>query len=692
MGRRIFVTGATGFLGQYFIKALAKEKAGEIFLLVRAGKGLGAAERLEELGLNFPGVTALEGDITDPGIVKHASVLGSIDEFWHIAGLTDFYESKRAQLELVNIGGVRNAIALAGAVRAQHFYHISTAYVAGICEGPVPEDALLPNPVFRNPYEETKYRGEALVRSSGLPWTVIRPSILMGDSITGEAFSDKMVYGVCKVYNHVSDWLKREQAEGSKNTDDYAYYVLGKEHAAKNCICIDDAVRLMLAVRQHGEIGRTYHCCHPQPVSVLDLHKEVTRAAAAPFIRLSAEQVPDADRKQRFLDRGCEVYAPYMLLSDPFFDLSNSRQAAPDFAPAPVTPDLLRKLFNIYTACLLNRKYVAEDTSLDLSRLAAIKKYGSFTMAYDTMSRQFTAFSLPGAEGYLAYAIVGESAIMVGDPVSDRPDILLKGFVTWCEAHNLRFCALQIGLKTADCLHRNGCFINKLGIETTVNLQEFDFSLPGKKYEVLRRTVTVARRHRITVREQALSERCRTELEGIFADWLGHKKNTSELHLLLRPASLTPEPGVRHFIAEYQGQLAAAIFFTPIYENSRVVGYFANVERYRCDLSSLPSRLNWMQLIAFEAAKIFIQEGVDRIELGMSPLYDTEESPYNDNPALRNMFEQLYDESLLYAFKGISEHKKRYACRQERPVFIATRTQSAAEEILDILKGVGFVA
>lgn len=692
MDRRIFITGATGFLGQYFVKALAEAHAGELFLLIRPHHGQTIAERLTEFGLNLPRVTAIAGDITDPAVTAVAAQINHVDEFWHIAGLTDFYESKRAQLERVNVEGVRNALALAEVTRACHFYHISTAYVAGICDGPIPEDGLLPHPVFRNPYEETKYKGEKLVRSSVLPWTVIRPSILMGDSVTGEAFSDKMVYGVCKVYNHVSDWLKRELAGGSERTDEYAYYVLGHDHADKNCICIDDAVRLMLAVRNHGEIGRTYHCCHPQPVSVLDLHREVTRAADAPFIHLSPQQVPDADRKQRFLDKGCDVYAPYMLLSDPPFDLRNSRAVAPDFSPTPVTPTLLRKLFNVYTTNLMNKKYVTEDTSLDLSRLPDVKKHGSFTLAYETMSRQFTAFSVPETRGYLAYAIVGETAIMVGDPVSDQPATLLKAFLNSCELRNLRFCALQVGLKTAEYLRKNGCYINKLGIETTLNLNEFDFSLPGKQYDVLRHTVNAARRHQVIVREQPVSERCRTELSSVFADWLCHKKNTNELHLLLRPAALTPEPGVRHFLAEYQGQLAAVTFFTPIYDNSEVVGYYADIERYRCDLTGLCASINWMQLIAFEAAKVFVREGVSRIELGMSPLYRLAESPYNDSLALRDMLSQLYDESMLYAFKGISEHKKRYPCRVERPVFIATLTQTAAEEILDILKGVGFVA
>jgi lysylphosphatidylglycerol synthetase-like protein (DUF2156 family) len=55
------------------------------------------------------------------------------------------------------------------------------------------------------------------------------------------------------------------------------------------------------------------------------------------------------------------------------------------------------------------------------------------------------------------------------------------------------------------------------------------------------------------------------------------------------------------------------------------------------------------------------------------------------------LFEQLFEESELYAFKGIATHKRRYPCLDEHPVYIATRTPTAADEILDLLKGVGLL-
>lgn len=92
-----------------------------------------------------------------------------IDEFWHIAGLTDFHESKRDQLFKVNLEGTKKALELTAQMRVHRFFYISTAYVAGIHDGLVMEDGLLPSPKFRNPYEESKYAAEKAVRESGLP-------------------------------------------------------------------------------------------------------------------------------------------------------------------------------------------------------------------------------------------------------------------------------------------------------------------------------------------------------------------------------------------------------------------------------------------------------------------------------------------------------------------------------------------
>jgi len=94
--------------------------------------------------------------------------------------------------------------------------------------------------------------------------------------------------------------------------------------------------------------------------------------------------------------------------------------------------------------------------------------------------------------------------------------------------------------------------------------------------------------------------------------------------------------------------------------------------------------------IAGELARAAKAEGCDVLALGMSPLFEVEKSEFNDNLDLMRLFQQLYDESELYAFQGIARHKRLYPCRIEEPVYIATEPETTSENILDAFRGVGF--
>jgi nucleoside-diphosphate-sugar epimerase len=75
--------------------------------------------------------------------------------------------------------------------------HVSTAYVAGTHTGEFCEDDLQVGQRFRNPYERSKYEAELLVRrrAGELPAvTILRPSIIVGESTTGWTPSFNVLY------------------------------------------------------------------------------------------------------------------------------------------------------------------------------------------------------------------------------------------------------------------------------------------------------------------------------------------------------------------------------------------------------------------------------------------------------------------------------------------------------------------
>ena len=76
----------------------------------------------------------------------------------------------------------------------ERFVHVSTAYVGGTHVGRFGEDDLDVGQGFRNTYEQTKLEAERVVRASGLPVRVVRPSIIVGESTTGWTSSFNVLY------------------------------------------------------------------------------------------------------------------------------------------------------------------------------------------------------------------------------------------------------------------------------------------------------------------------------------------------------------------------------------------------------------------------------------------------------------------------------------------------------------------
>ena len=73
--------------------------------------------------------------------------------------------------------------------RLRRLQYVSTCYVSGRYDGAFTEEMLDEGQTFLNHYESTKFEAELLVRKAmadGVPATVYRPGIVVGDSTTGQ--------------------------------------------------------------------------------------------------------------------------------------------------------------------------------------------------------------------------------------------------------------------------------------------------------------------------------------------------------------------------------------------------------------------------------------------------------------------------------------------------------------------------
>lgn len=178
---RIFLTGATGLIGGALAGALL-DAGHEVVALVRgAGRSMIDMEGCDRAGE----VSAVAGDIALPGFGLVTQPDG-LDLVIHCAATVAF-DAPAEQHEAINVGGTREAIALARAAGCP-LLHVSTAYVCGRRDGPVPEAPVDLAADFANGYEASKARAEALVlaaRGEGLVAAIARPGIVLGRLVDG---------------------------------------------------------------------------------------------------------------------------------------------------------------------------------------------------------------------------------------------------------------------------------------------------------------------------------------------------------------------------------------------------------------------------------------------------------------------------------------------------------------------------
>jgi nucleoside-diphosphate-sugar epimerase len=339
--RTALVTGATGFVGRVFTQALLRDDPQlHVWALVRGKDGGLPAQRPELQGLvEHPRFHVVEGDVTlaglglEPGEGVHG-VPEALDACFHLAARTDFKDARRAETFQANVEGTRNLIAfLGGLERPGKLFHVSTAYVAGVRPGErVREELLDPAPRFCNPYEESKYEAERLVAASGLDWVILRPSIIVGDSRSGTAESDKMIYGALKVLWRFRTMLEGKYgASGAAALPTGAFAVLGHDEVEKNLVCVDDLVRLLLAVaRVDPTPGSVFHLVNPRTVSVRELYSAMVELLGIGCLRL-ARSLPEAlSEEEQALRHGIEVYEPYIFSQEPVFDTIRTRRVLGD--------------------------------------------------------------------------------------------------------------------------------------------------------------------------------------------------------------------------------------------------------------------------------------------------------------------------------------------------------------------------
>lgn len=157
MSGPVFVTGGSGYVGSALLRIAPRRESAPIRVLVRDPSRIPPDLR------EAPGIEIVVGDLLEPA--PWAPYAADASHVIHLAAVTG--KARPGRYHSVHVEGTANLLSALRCAPLEGFLQVSTIAVAF-------------SDKTRYAYARTKQRAEALVAASGLPFTILRPTMVIG--------------------------------------------------------------------------------------------------------------------------------------------------------------------------------------------------------------------------------------------------------------------------------------------------------------------------------------------------------------------------------------------------------------------------------------------------------------------------------------------------------------------------------
>lgn len=345
----VFLTGATGFLGENLLAQLL-ERGHRVWALYRSEpKRIKTDQFLSGLGLDLGDsqLNWLKGDVLEVNDrwsqwEQELPSLKKVDDVLHSAGSLRFRLNSAGEPRRTNLEGARALWQLTQR-KAMQVHLVSTAYACGLTPGGLVYEINHPRGNFANAYEESKWEAEEIWARQA---TIIRPSVIVGDSQTGRCTSFTGWYIIAKGGYLMDQFLNFAPVY---DRQDLQIEVPMDPKATLNLVPVDYVAKATIQLIENPDNhNRIFHLTHPYPPTHEWSHEVICRRfnlGGIRFTGLGASLSELNDPLKRMIWNQTQKMHSYFS-NDPTFDRTNTDRALPHLKVPIIDESLINRLLD----------------------------------------------------------------------------------------------------------------------------------------------------------------------------------------------------------------------------------------------------------------------------------------------------------------------------------------------------------